>query len=262
MSIIAPLSKLRKLWQLSRMDLVEPYREYFTMHLADSDALREAVFRLRYDVYCRELGWEDPGRFPAQLEQDAYDPYSLHCLLRHRRSDSYAGTVRLVTTADSPLQPPLPLIDHCGDGLFNGPLHPSRLPPGSFGEISRLALRGQFRRRPSEQDNPEGQGQELFAWNQTERRRFPHIALALYLAAAAAGLQRGLDGVYAMMEPRLARHLRFAGIRFEQVGAPVQFRGERAPYYVSRTALNRHLSRPLRRLLAVIGDDLRSPRHD
>jgi len=56
-----PIPKLTKLWQLSRMDLVAPYREYFSITMADTDELRKEVFRLRYDVYCRELGWEDPG---------------------------------------------------------------------------------------------------------------------------------------------------------------------------------------------------------
>ena len=41
-------------WKLSRIDLVEPYREYFSITMADTEELRKEVFRLRYDVYCRE----------------------------------------------------------------------------------------------------------------------------------------------------------------------------------------------------------------
>lgn len=239
------------------MDLVEPYREFFSITMADTDDLRKEVFRLRYDVYCRELAWEDPGNFPDQLEKDIYDGVSRHCLLMHKRTGLYAGTVRMVLTHDSDLQPPIPLVDHCAGKLFDGPLRPDRLPVGSYGEISRLALRGEFRRRASEQNNPEGHGEQLFEWTQTERRRFPHIALGLYLGASAVGLADGASGVYAMMEPRLARHLRYAGIRFEQVGEPIDFRGLRAPYYISRKVLFKYLSRPLRKLLFAIAEDMR-----
>lgn len=238
------------------MDLVEPYHEFFSITLADTEALRKEVFRLRYDVYCRELGWEDPANFADGLEKDIYDDVSRHCLLKHNRSGQFAGTVRMVITHDSDVDPPIPLIGHCGDRLYDGPFRPDRLELGSYGEISRLALRSEFRRRSGEQHNPEGHGEHLFEWTQDERRRFPHIALGLYLGASAVGLADGATGVYAMMEPRLARHLRFAGIRFEQVGEPIEFRGLRAPYYISRRALFRYLSRPLRKLLFAIADDL------
>jgi N-acyl amino acid synthase of PEP-CTERM/exosortase system len=238
------------------MDLVQPYREFFTLTMADTDELRKAVFSLRYDVYCRELGWEDPGKFADQLERDVYDDVSRHCLLTHNASGMYAGTVRMVMTHDSPLEPPIPLVGHCGDELYDGPLRPERLPLGSYGEISRLALRSEFRRRAKEHTNPEGHGEELFKWTQDERRRFPHIALGLYLGASVVGLADGATGVYAMMEPRLARHLRHAGIRFEQVGETISFRGQRAPYFISRKLLFRHLSRPLRKLLFAIAEDM------
>ena len=238
------------------MDLVAPYHEFFSINMADTDELRKEVFRLRYDVYCRELGWEDPSNFPDGLERDVYDDVSRHCLLTHQRTGLYAGTVRMVMTHDSSLEPPIPLVSHCDDELYDGPLRPDRLAAGSFGEISRLALRGEFRRRAGEKTSADGHGEHLFEWTQTERRRFPHIALGLYLGASAVGLADGASGVYAMMEPRLARHLRFAGIRFEQVGEPIDFRGLRAPYFISRKALFQHLSKPLLRLLTAIADDL------
>ena len=256
MQLANPISKLTKLWRLSRMDLVEPYREFFSLTLADTDDLRKEVFRLRYEVYCNELGWEDPANFPDKLEKDIYDDVSRHCLLKHNRSGEYAGTVRMVMTHDSDREPPIPLVSHCGDNLFDGPLRPDRVPAGSYGEISRLALRAEFRRRSGEQHNPEGHGPQLFEWTQDERRRFPHIALGLYLGASAVGLADGASGVYAMMEPRLARHLRFAGIRFDQVGEPIDFRGLRAPYYISRKALFRYLSRPLQHLLEAVAEDM------
>ena len=237
-------------------DLVTPYREFFQLKLATTDELRDRVFRLRFDVYCRELGWEDPADFADERERDEFDDSSTHCLLVHKPSGVDAGAVRLVKPdSDSP-EPCLPLLAHYDAALFNSDSNPLRMPRGDFGEISRLALREQFRRRSGEQDSPDGHGPECFQWTQDDRRRFPHIALGLYLAAATVGLAEGMNGVYAMMEPRLARHLHFGGIFFEQVGKPVEFRGVRAPFYISRHMLFEHLTPPLRALLGAIAEDL------
>ncbi len=253
MGYIKSISKLIKLY---RMDLVTPYHEYFELVLADNDHLREEVFRLRYRVYCEELGWEDKSRYGDHAESDAYDEHALHCLLRHRKSGLYAGTVRLISSRGNHQ---IPMVEHCGATLFASPSDPRTQRPGTYGEISRLALRSEFRRRKGDAGNSTGIGSEtpdLMHWRPDEHRRFPHISLALYLAAAALGLKEGMNGVYAMMEPRLARHLRVAGLHFEQVGEMIEFRGKRAPYYISKKVLFRHLTPPLKKLLDAIIKDL------
>lgn len=247
---------LSKLIQLYRTDLVTPYRKFFELTPADSPKSLDIAYRLRYDVYCSELEWEEPRHHPDGKEWDLYDSYSRHILLKHKRSGLYAGTVRLVKTSQEHPENEIPLLQHYEGEFFNGPYHPSMMVKGTYGEISRLALRAEFRRRPGEQESAGGHGKEHFEWRQDERRQFPHIALGLYLAAAATGIEEGLDGVYAMMEPRLARHLRYAGIRFEQIGGAVDFRGTRAPYYINKTSLRKHMVRPLKHLLRAIEDDL------
>jgi N-acyl amino acid synthase of PEP-CTERM/exosortase system len=87
--------------------------------------------------------------------------------------------------------------------------------------------------------------------------RTPWIALGLYLSAAAIGLIKGLTGVFALMEPRLARRLGTYGIKFIQVGEPVEHRGERAPFFISRADLYAGLPPPVRGLLEVIEEDLK-----
>ncbi|NEX22880.1 PEP-CTERM/exosortase system-associated acyltransferase [Thiorhodococcus mannitoliphagus] len=241
---------------MSDIDLVTPYRDYFKIVMADTDELRDRVFALRFEVYCRELGWESPEAFADGHEKDEFDDDSVHCLLIHRQSGLDAGTVRLVKARSDGRVPCLPFVGHYDPALFTSDQNPLMMPLGSTGEISRLALHEQFRRRPGEQDSPDGHGAELFQWTQTERRRFPHIALGLYLAAATVGLSEGLTGVYAMMEPRLARHLHFGGIFFQQVGEAIEYRGARAPFYISRLMLFQHLNSPLRGLLDAIAEDL------
>jgi N-acyl amino acid synthase of PEP-CTERM/exosortase system len=55
-----------------------------------------------------------------------------------------------------------------------------------------------------------------------------------------------------MMEPRLARSLRFVGIPFQQVGPVVEYHGKRAPYYISRHLLMSGLTPGFKRMLKNI----------
>ena len=238
------------------MDLVTPYREYFKLIPADTPELKREVYRIRYNVYCAELGWEDPDAFPDGMETDSYDAHSRHCLLLHKGTDSFAGCVRLVIADSNTDNPAIPLQQHCGDTLDRETFDIDALPRSSFGEISRLAIRQEFRRRPGEQQDPAGTGNDLFEMQKSQRRRFPHIALGLYLGAASVGIGEGMGGVFAMMEPRLARHLKITGIEFLQVGAVMDYHGPRAPFYITRDALLKHLRPDLLELLEVIEEDL------
>jgi len=250
------LDKIGKLIELHRLNLAAPYHEYFKLEVASTEELKQVSHKLRYDIYCDEHGWEETEKFPDKMDNDKFDSWSEHYLLYHRGTKQYAGTVRLVKTHPDFPDQGIPMVLHYDGEFWDTPNSPLNMPMGSYGEISRLALHKMFRKRAGENETPDGLGKELFEWNQTERRRFPHIALGLYLSAAAAGLSEGMSGVYAMMEPRLARHLKFAGINFVQVGDPIEFRGKRAPYYISREILLKNLDKPLRGLLYAVADDM------
>jgi len=144
---------------MHKMDLVTPYQEFFKLVPANTDELREEVYRIRYNVYCAELGWEDASRFPNGLETDDYDDLSRHCLLLHRGTNSYAGCVRLVKANPNTSHPSIPLQEHCSDTLDPKILDIDSLPRGSFGEISRLAIKMQFRRRLGQDKRPDGMGE-------------------------------------------------------------------------------------------------------
>jgi hypothetical protein len=58
------------------------------------------------------------------------------------------------------------------------------------------------------------------------------------------------------MEPRLARRLGSYGIQFQQVGDPVEHRGLRAPFFISRATLYAGVPPIIRGLLDVIEHDL------
>lgn len=197
----------------------------FDVILAADDATRARVYAVRHQVFCHELGY--PMQNDGHLEADEYDNQSLHCLLRHKLTDTDVGCLRLV----------LPLAD--GGGL----------PFESFGmryvdrnlldwkaldskrccEISRLAVVSQFRRRAGEQTNPEGIGDEEEV-DSFMRRRFPFLAVSLYHAVIALILKRNYQSIFMVIEPRLQRHLQRYGVAVRQVSPTFEYYGQRAVY--------------------------------
>lgn len=228
--------------------IASDFNKYFKIIFADTPELKEVVYRIRYQVYCHELRYEDADQFPDGLEKDSYDAHSRHCLLLHRSSGVYAGCIRLVLPdLDNP-KAGLPFEQACA-----GELHPELVEPilatrHLLGEYSRLAVPERFRRRRGEKTTPLG-NLETPAPTREELRQFMHIPLGLYLAGAAVAVAWGLDGVIAMMEPRLARHLQRFGMVYQQVGNVVDHRGPRAPFYCNRETLFKNLDPGVRTLL-------------
>lgn len=207
----------------------------FDLVPANSGPRLEKVFRLRHQVYCEELGFE-PQR-ASQLEHDEYDKNSIHCLLFHRASQTYVGCIRLILANGNDPEAPFPFERACGKSLrwsFDSSAVTGRK---RYGEISRLAIIANFRGRRTEASVADGGSEDFHAENEDRRHLFPFISLGLYLAMTAMVLNQGLDGVFAMMEPRLARQLRRFGILFEQVGEPVEHRGMRVPFCMSSNSI-------------------------
>ena len=98
-----------------KADLGERFRQLFELIPALDDASLDQVFRIRHDVYCRDLGWEpvrDDGR-----ESDEFDRHSFHCLLRRRGTGEPVGCTRLILARPEDPGYPLPFERSCGDVL-------------------------------------------------------------------------------------------------------------------------------------------------
>lgn len=230
------------------------FDSYFSVIPANTEELIKKVYSIRHQVYCEELAYE--AQRANHLEFDDYDLRSIHCLLFHKPSQSYAGCIRLILADNYDPGARFPLENVCNDKLnwnFDGPTNCARQ---KYGEISRLAITANFRRRRGEAGFPDGSSEATDDPDQDERRRFPSVALGLYVAITAMGLNQGLDGVFAMMEPRLARQLRRFGFLFEQSGDTVEHRGIRAPFYISRESLFNNLRPEFRVLLQKIQTQL------
>jgi N-acyl amino acid synthase of PEP-CTERM/exosortase system len=217
---------------MSHTSLGKHFLNYFVPVVANTSELLDECYRIRYDVYCKDLGYEPMENFPDGREIDSYDPHSIHYLLRHIPSGLYAGCVRVIY-ASTQLEKKFPFEKVCSPKIDL--IDEKRQ---NFCEISRLAVRSNFRRRLGESSTPQG---IIFAENSSEtvaheRREHRVIAFSLYWISIIAAAHLNLD-ILALMEPRLVRHLKQCQIFSEQIGDLVEYHGSRAPYLIKANDL-------------------------
>ena len=215
------------------------FSQFLRVELAQTPELKSEVFKIRHQVYCEELHFEDERN--NRLEQDEFDAHSLHSMIRHVSTGRVAGTVRLITSQHESER--LPIEVNCQHAIANSAEGPQAFPRHEICEISRLAVPETFRRRKFDQFKGAATGvinEEYFS--ERELRCFPYIAICLYLSAALMALHNNKRHVFVMMEPRLARSLTFVGIVFKQLGEPVEYHGKRAAYYINPEMFRKNLS--------------------
>ena len=196
----------------------------------DYDLLKD-TFRMRYEVYVDEFGFEDEADHPDGLETDEYEKESIHfaCL---NETDSVVGTIRLVLHSDKGFP-----IEHATKLSFMG----EKPEPGKTGEISRLTVTKDLRRR--KEDGMYGVESYLKKKEggvlpddgsipkEMAGRKNPIIVLGLYQVMLHESLRQGLTHWYMITEKKIFYALRKYGFLFHQIGEPVQYHGERIPYF-------------------------------
>lgn len=219
--------------------------EHFSLVIAADESARRICYKTRHQVYCEELGYEPVKS--SGLETDEFDDYSLSCYIKHKATGDCAGTIRLVMPAHPGQQ--LPLEKNCPDAIRLDSENPKLHPRHSVCEVSRLAIPKRFRRRESDSKlSPvTGQKPKKSILEQHKSRSFPYISMALYFFATSICLIRDIDYVYVMMEPRLARSMRFIGINFHRIGNEVDYHGTRAAFKISPVELVEQISPALKR---------------
>ena len=212
-------------------DLLAHFTKYFEILRADTPALLEQAFRLRYEVYCQEgcLPGFDPLDYPDGLERDIYDyeHRSVHCLLRHRPTGSNAGTVRLVLA--DPVHPdaPFPIELAAGEDIDRDYLGKFYAARGTIAECSRFIVAKRFRSRRGEQQWPDGLAEEDLGADRGsgERRVVTHPVLGLIKAAMIMNWEQQVYYLYTAMEPRLDRRLRQFGLELSPVSPLIDYHG-------------------------------------
>jgi N-acyl amino acid synthase of PEP-CTERM/exosortase system len=191
----------------------------FEMLVADTPELLDQVYRLRFQVYCREKGFEDSADGHRGREQDDWDAQSKHLLIRHRNSATPLATARLVLSTDDDPQRPFPVEQHVG--LDTSTLTTSHwyLPRRSLAEVSRFAISRVVRRQlKGDGMIPNGIADSVLgSW----------VTLKLVKGLIDLSARHGVDHWYSFMEGGFFRLLQRLGLRFRPTGGPFEFHGRR-----------------------------------
>ncbi len=202
----------------------QSYWKTFSVVEADTDALRDQAFRLRYRVYRTDGRFEaqDGLDNPALIEKDVYDARAVHHLMIHTATGQVAGTVRVLLPGVSD-----PLKSFEMQQVVRHPLLENEDRAQHLCEISRLCMAWQFRRRP-------GDGRYLPAYCEQEgssdmipigrafaRRRITYAPLGLIKAAFETAMDRGLLDCISLMDPADFRSFKRLGLPYKVLGPRV-----------------------------------------
>lgn len=220
-------------------NFVDVFNEYFQMIPAVTDELKKEVYKLRYQVYCIETGFEDPEQYPDGMEFDEFDSHSVHYLIYHRKLEVYMATTRLILPDTNNPDNLFPIEIHSQIDNFDALKHISR---NYLAEASRFCVSKQFRRRKNEMNtitgintrintrgNSGSSSEQENVFTQDERRIFPHITLALFACLIKMSYENNIQDWYAVMEPALIRVFSTLGMNFIGIGPLTDYHGKRRP---------------------------------
>lgn len=205
-------------------EIYDAFHEFFELVDADTLALKNEAYRLRYRVFCEETNTFEAKNYPDCLEKDDYDDHSIHILLRHRATGTFVGTVRLIRQDPASPTKPFPLEKY--SQIDADRVNFANLPRQEIIEISRFAILKEYARKRRHSTTPHQPGVV------TERRRFPNIGLALVVGIMRACSVHNISHWLSVMEPTLNRLLSYYGSNLEPIGPLVDYYGMRRPYHI------------------------------
>ncbi|HMW16804.1 MAG TPA: PEP-CTERM/exosortase system-associated acyltransferase [Accumulibacter sp.] len=239
---------------LTELTISQGYRRFFKVVPALSDELRAENYRIRHEVYCRELSFESVQS--NGLETDAFDSRSLHCLVQSVASGQFVGCARLVLVDPNIPGPSLlPVEISCANTLDRSIIDPLQIDRSRIAEISRLAVIGSYRRRKTDQGKPISIAEEDFGTEKQPRQ--PYLAMAVYLCLIAMARHYGLTTLLLLTERRLAMNLTRLGVNVQQIGGPVEHRGERIPSMIKVDELIDGMNFLVRALFEVVSREVK-----
>ena len=178
----------------------------------ESEEEINALKKLRYKIYCEQLGWIKHDKYPDGIEQDAYDNHSIH--FGAFKDGKAIGAIRLIK--ENPTVFPIHSICDLWDS------ENSKLKDSRTSEISRLIV-------------------------DTSIEKMPRSAITLGLIKQlyyASKYHEGITHWYASFDVNVHRLIGILGFKFSPLGAPVYFMGSKTvPAILSKSELDAHLSK-------------------
>ena len=211
----------------------------------DSEFLKKEIFKLRYDVYVSEFGFEKEEDHPSGLEEDIYDSHSVELAAIERIDDvteKVIGTMRLILHSEHgfPIENVAP-IDFTKE----------KPPIDKIAEISRLTINKEYRRRQEDglygvesylKHSEGGINPESWEREKKEKTRIqPFLIIGLFKEMYHVSKKLGITHWYMITEKKLWYALKRFDLIFRQIGEPVQYHGIRIPYLGIVEEIEQHL---------------------
>ncbi|MBF0217258.1 MAG: PEP-CTERM/exosortase system-associated acyltransferase [Candidatus Omnitrophica bacterium] len=178
------------------------------------ESMMDDIYRLRYQVFCKELKFMREADHPDGLEKDKYDPYSIHFTIED--SESVVGTLRLIL--DGPHG--FPFTEYCGGDID---VDIASLDRKKICEFSRLAILKRYRKSCGEilryRNIYSGVAREVTPAERSGLTKC--MALGLYREIYQECKRRGITHVFALMEKPLWRFFLMQNFVFKPVSRDV-----------------------------------------
>ena len=198
----------------------------FETVLCDIEESRSLHYQIRYQVYCRETGFEDPSGFTDGKERDGHDRHSVHFVVRDPLNSQWMAAMRLVLAGGGRI----PSEEFCNVE----PLPEKLLERTNFVEFSRLCVLQSHRRHNRDRsmgfkvvDGSSG-GMKVTRPDP----RYPEIMLGLINSTFEWARRNDVRYCYFLINRALARTLQRLNLNLRPVGNPIEHRGTRTPYIV------------------------------
>ncbi|MGD1876719.1 MAG: PEP-CTERM/exosortase system-associated acyltransferase [Kiloniellaceae bacterium] len=236
-SIPAPRARLRQAETApapqaapSRLDVLGHFDQVFAEAPATEPEEIAEAFRLRYQVYCLDRGYESADSCLGGMEKDFYDEYALHSILREQTSEAVLGTVRLVLPPAGPTWfAGMPLADYAPLEAIEAI---KRLPRGTTAEVSRFAITRSAREILKDSRSGSGYLSAIDESGTTVGEKLlPYMSLGLIRGLVRLSMLHGVTHWCLAAEPSLLRRLRSYGLHFQNAGPLVEHRGLRQVCY-------------------------------
>ncbi len=215
----------------------------------DSDFLKQEIYKLRYDVYVSEFGFEKEEHHPSGMEKDIYDPHSVELAAIEQintREQKIIGTIRLILHSEHgfPIENAAP-IDFTDE----------KPPYDKIAEISRLTISKEYRRRHEDglfgvesylKVSEGGTLPDCSNSKNVKVRIQPYLILGLFKELYHVSKKLGITHWFMITEKKLWYALKRFDLIFRQIGEPVDYHGIRIPYLgiieeIERNLMNNHM---------------------
>lgn len=209
--------------------MIEPFHPYnspILVALADTPNSRSLHHQLRYQVYCQQLGYEDPARFPDGEERDEFDEAAARFLAYDTRRGAWIGTMRLVP----PGARGLPMLRVTSLNATAARC----VEQGRAAEASRICVlrAGRLPDAPPPKAESPGAVQSI-----DQAQAF----FALIRASVGYSYRHGIEHWTFLAKRSLSRLLASLGIEDAPAGEPCHHRGLRAPRIVNVARMYKNL---------------------